>query len=413
MSGLNDNADNDVTFDDLFTAGVTINPQDNTDEINPEQPLTDEKTTIVATDGESPRVYPEAEDLFGSPLIKNELPNFNSTFIETTKNNVNLIRDLVEAHNGITITNGISKEDAVIIDSLVPDLVINEKKPLGFYTEEKSKTQLAQTKATLSTEIEARIQAVGSGIMDFLDKSVEKYTPVVKSVEQVVVDKIYSLQLEIQSLSLQTNGKDINEILEFHPAGYRDLNDDEFNKFEGPIKQALIDLQQCFKPGNRSFSDKLSAIYYNQLYGINELYFPLGNSSGDYFKITDKTPFIEDINPEVSYSPNGLGVTKSLYFHSTLATGPQTLEQIKTLIGFIAGVITIYPTYKEQIKSIINNTELTKDKILDQLFTHSAANARDGLAIINIVNFLGDYICYLEKLKAVYSAIIETQKEST
>jgi len=407
---LNADAGENITFDHLFNENPDqLDLVDNTDQINPKQPNKD-TLVIVNTDGQSDPAKPTATELFGSPLVKNELPNFNAEFIDVTKNNYNTTTDLIEVYNGLIQANGVSKEDISLVDSISPGF-INDKNPIGFYTEERSKTQYKKALESLDKEIDARIGIIAQASIDYLDKAHEKYSALISLLEKDIIDKVVSLQLEVQALSLKVNKEDkhINETLESTVGRYVDQDCDYYKKLPSNINKAMMELSNVFGPGD-SFLYKLSALYRSQLNTDSETWFTIGDSreltsvhkERPYFGLvqTDKTHGCED-------------AIHSLHIHTTLAIGADTLDQIKTLTGAAIGVVTDFPTYKEQIKLLSSSADKPKDKILEELYGLSSANSKDALVVLTIVNFLETFICYLEKLKAVYSAISDRKSIST
>lgn len=416
---LNADAGDDETFDSLFTTGTTpvAIHTDGTDETNPAQPITEQKTFITSNDPTAQPYRATPEEMFGGPLIKNELPNLNAVYIEATNNKINTTRDLVDIQRDIQNANGVSREDAELIENISPGFT--DKQPLGFYTSDKSKNQLTETIRTLDSEIDIRVSTITKDVTDYMGEAHSKFTPIIQSIEQNVLDKIISLQMEVQSLSLScgnkttklSNGIPLNDVLETEIGRCADSERDssDTSSFPSGVDSAFKEIALLFSDKS-SFKNKLGALYYAQLHSHKGLYLPIGNAGyrshhNFYVELSDKAPYVKDIDKSLEFEPSSSVYVNTLYYHTTLSTGDAMVNQVKMLCGFLSAIVSSLPEQKENIRLALSDDKLNKSELLDLAQKHSSCNARDALLVMASISFLEELIAHLTALRNIYKAI--------
>ena len=149
MAGLNDDVDEglddieDVNFD------VTIAPNTNPNQPEPESVVLVSQTT----DSENDDIKePTIQELFGETVIPGELPNFNAEFV-IIANKQNILNDYISTSVEINKKQTISQEDARILDSLAPGFLNDETKPIGYFTKTNTKTFYDETVKEMNNHV--------------------------------------------------------------------------------------------------------------------------------------------------------------------------------------------------------------------------------------------------------------------
>lgn len=165
-------------------------------DINPDAPTP--PPVILANKTEPPE--PEDNDinnvpatrLFGSPIVPGELPNLDAEFIITTEI-TNKASDIANVQSAIGGHCSMCQEDALAVDSVVPGF-INSDRPLGFFTENRTKTQLTQTMASLESAIDLQLIELKDACM----KTTEKLVPIYREMHQKASENIQSVLVKYQ-----------------------------------------------------------------------------------------------------------------------------------------------------------------------------------------------------------------------
>jgi hypothetical protein len=393
---LNDQAEDDVTFDVLF---------DQTDNVNPKQPITQPLTII--TDNHTRRDV-EPQLLFGQDIVKNELPNLNAAFV-VSKESMNKAFDLLEIRNSIKNSNGMSREDAEVTNSVLSGF-INPSRPIGFFTEDKSKTQFTQTLLTLDKEIDVRLATTVNNLSQQLDSIVGKYLPLIKESELKILDKISEIQEAIGKLMLSLNdssgsllnNKSINSLLD-SKVRYRDPDDSEQQTdFSPELADKLNKLGNCFE--RLSFKEKLNCLFINNILSITDKAICV---NGSLFKVQSTEPYVENFNTEdanqiVAYMDR----TLELYGLVSMTMSEKTLDTFKTYIGLCINILSSFSKTKEKIQTTLNNESLTAKDKLDIIALENSIASRDCLLVLTVILFIDDFMTMCSYTKDV---LIELQ----
>lgn len=198
MAGLND--DIDEGLDDI----------NEPDLINPHTPAAP-KTTLITKTG---RAHPHDNDpnhikpsmLFGGPIVPGELPNFDGDFIVIT-DTANRISDNQAIKQTLKSSCSVCKEDAQLVNEVVPGF-INEKRPLGFFTQAKSQVQLNETLNALDAQAETDIETLKSAVEANTSNMIERFKASFKQVEDTLNKSLIKYQSTLAKLVLMVDGDD-------------------------------------------------------------------------------------------------------------------------------------------------------------------------------------------------------------
>lgn len=188
-----------------------IEPND----INGDQAIAPSINLITKTDTPKPsdnniNAIPTSR-LFGPGLVKNELPNLDAEFTIIT-DTTNKIADITGIKNTIESSCGVCQEDASAIDSVVPGF-ISDDRPLGYFTEDKTKTQYTQTLNSLNVQIEANIEKLKFHTLDTTEKLVNSYRELAKACQQAITDSLVKNQLVLAELTIIREGEGNSDAL--------------------------------------------------------------------------------------------------------------------------------------------------------------------------------------------------------
>ena len=112
----------------------------------------------------------KVSSIFGGPVIAGEVPNLDADFIlvEDAKNRIN---DIVDVRLNLADSNGMCCEDAELVDSVAPGF-INESRPLGYFTEQKTNVQFNAALSTLDGAIDLEIENLKQSSIDSVEKQI-------------------------------------------------------------------------------------------------------------------------------------------------------------------------------------------------------------------------------------------------
>jgi hypothetical protein len=393
---LNDQAEEDVTFDVLF---------DNSDIVNPQQPIT-APLTIYANNEDRREV--SSEILFGQDLVKNELPNLNASFV-VSKESINKALDILEIRESIKSSNGICREDAEVTNSVLSGF-INPARPIGFFTEDKSKTQFNQTLLTLDKEIDIRLVTVAGNLNQQLDSIVGKYLALLKESELKIIDKISNIQEAIGKLMLSLNdangsllsNKTINEFLELKIRHYyKDEDSGHLSDLSPELADKVTKLSNCFK--GFSFTSKLNCLFINSILSITDKAIYINDS---IYKVQSTEPFIDSFSfDDIKEIGKYIDKFHELYGLISLSLSERTLDTLKTYIGLCINILSSFSNRKEKIQAILNNESLNPKDKLDSIALENSIASRDCLIVLTTILFIDEFMKMCECIKDIVTEL--------
>lgn len=407
---LNDDSGDDVTFDDLFGDPTKLN------EDQPLPPV----LAVVTTDQRVDVV--DNEKIFGEGLVSNEVPNLAAIFVDENNSVCSIAAELLDISSSLKKSNGICKEDALVIDSVSKGF-INDKKPLGFFTEDKSKTQYQTTLQTLDKEVDLNIAKIIDGINSFSDRVGELTIARIKELDNETYERIVLLQTEVQNLltlvsypSNQTklpDGFSVNNFLEIRIGEENSHNDEELNKgiekLPDDIRLKIYNLRKGLLWPNK-FLNRLAHLYITETKGLNKTIFCFGDASNTIL-ISDQEICDLPKDHELAREHIRLFNNDTIYLHSTLLTSKKFKQNLKTLTGLALNLATRLATTKNTVKEISLSTEMNLGTKLERLDNISKNMVRDSLMITSILTFFEELLEFLFRLKTIYQSLnISTAK---
>lgn len=400
---LNSEAEEDVTMDSLF------GQQDP----NPEQPLTDFKLIVPATSGAAKDVC--ERELFGDTIVKNELPNLNAEFILNAEDVVASTRDLVDIRNSLAKASAVSREDAELIDSIAVGF-INENKPIGLFTEDKSKTQFSQTMQTLDKEIDARIAILSNNITSVSEKISELTIPLLESLKVNVVDKMSDLQSEIQNLLVRASSSEerldtvvFNTLLDTSVIQITDSDVDEVEKtlpdFPELVKDKVLDLRKSLAwPSNLKY--KLEYLLQSQILDNGNIYFS-SSETKNLMIINSNELTISEVGK--SDPINRLRVSTNnhnIHSYSKLVTSKAFCANVAVIILLANKLSEVIVNSKDVVNAIMSDQESNLSDKLKYLESLSKEMSKNTLTVISIMAFINELKNLINRLKSIFESCL-------
>lgn len=392
---LNDDSGKDITFDDLFNPAFV-------------------DATIIEDSDE--RTDIKDQTIFGSDITPNEIPTLSNVFIKDSSDNLYIAKELLDISSTIKKSNGICKEDAVVIDSISKGF-INDKKPLGFFTEDKSKTQFNTTLQTLDKEVDLNLSKVIESLNSFSEKVAQLTLPKIKELESETKESISSLQVEIQNLlttvsypSTQTRLPEdfsVNTFLDIYIRDNSSSEDGSMNdgidKLPDDIRLKIYNLRKGLAWPN-SFLTRLAHLYASQTYHLKETLFCFG-SPHNTIMIVDSEIFDLPSDHLLAKENIRLKDINTIYLHSTSVTGIRFKQDLNTLIGLAVSLTNKISNVKNTVKEISLSTQTNLNAKLQSLDNISKDVVRDSLVVSSILSFFEELLEFLFRLKSIYESL--------
>lgn len=401
---LNDDSGDDVTFDDLFGDPTQINEN---------QPL----PPVIAAVNSDVRVDNVCDQtIFGEGIVKNEIPNLAAIFIDNSEKLTSVAAELLDISSSLKKSNGICKEDAVVIDSVSKGF-INEKKPLGFFTEDKSKTQYQATLQTLDKEVDLNLAKVIENLNTFCDRVGELTLTRIKELQAESGERIALLQKEIQDLlvlvsypSSQTklpSGFSVNSFLEIrigeHESRNKDNLEEDIQSLPDDIKLKIVNLRKGLLWPNK-FLSRLAHLYVSETNGLKETLFCFGDSLTTV--MIDGSEMMElPSNHKFAREHIRLFNNDTIYLHGTLVTSIRFKESLKALTGVAVNLTNRITDTKEVVRQLSLATDLNLSDKLNRLDNISKNLVRDSLIVTSILTFFEELLEFLFRLKTIYQSL--------
>jgi hypothetical protein len=390
--GLNDDIDDGLP--DVQEGGPDLNPN---------QPTPEKSLFVPQLENSDPKdfVEPTNEELFGIGVVKNEVPNINAEFT-LLKDNYNKANDLLNVREDVTNSNGISREDAEVIDSITPGF-INDKKPLGFFTEDKSRTQLNESVNTINKTIDFQYATIYENLQKQIDKYHALLSPVIINMETKLIDSAISLQKEISAIAESVNVEDVGKFETVKRFLGRDitasnLSDDELTD---PVIKSILDRMDTFTRTNRNKSTLRSLLAYGQSIISDVLFNTANYNHNSYARVIDEHPYLELINIDYELIDRGIVGNQLL----ALCLDNKAIEYIRTLIGASRNMLNSIVTRKGDIDNINVSRQMLKAK-LDYMVAVGGNITKDYLNIIYILTFIVDYLDFVKDLAKVVKLMV-------
>lgn len=391
--GLNDDVDDGLP--DL---------QEGEPNLNPNQPTPEKSLFVPQLEKRDPKdfVEPTNEELFGVGVVKNQVPNINAEFT-LLKDNYNKASDLLNVKDALTTSNGISREDAEVIDSITPGF-INEKKPLGFFTEDKSRTQLNESVNTINKTVDFQYTTIYENLKTQIDKYHAILSPVIINMETKLIDSAIDLQKDIASIAESVNVEDTGKFELVKRFLGRDVSESILSDDElvDPSIKTILTRIDIFTRTNRNKSMLRSLIAYSQS-RISDVLFNTANyNHNSYARVIDEHPFLELVKMDHEL------IDRGVVGNHLLAVGldNKSIEYIRTLIGASRNLLNSIVTRKGDIENFNISRQTMKSK-LDYMVAIGGDITKDYLNIIYILTFIVDYLDFIKDYAKVIKLMVE------
>lgn len=391
--GLNDDVDDGLP--DL---------QEGEPNLNPNQPTPEKSLFVPQLEKRDPKdfVEPTNEELFGVGVVKNQVPNINAEFT-LLKDNYNKASDLLNVKDALTTSNGISREDAEVIDSITPGF-INEKKPLGFFTEDKSRTQLNESVNTINKTVDFQYTTIYENLKTQIDKYHAILSPVIINMETKLIDSAIDLQKDIASIAESVNVEDTGKFELVKRFLGRDVSESILSDDElvDPSIKTILTRIDIFTRTNRNKSMLRSLIAYSQS-RISDVLFNTANyNHNSYARVIDEHPFLELVKMDHEL------IDRGVVGNHLLAVGldNKSIEYIRTLIGASRNLLNSIVTRKGDIENFNISRQTMKSK-LDYMVAIGGDITKDYLNIIYILTFIVDYLDFIKDYARVIKLMVE------
>lgn len=361
-----------------------------------------EDDTILVANTDDNFTQPEVtnQDLFGVDVIDNEVPKFTAEFV-INADRANKIADLEEVRTAIEAINGISKEDAELVDSLSPGF-LNEDRPLGYFTDKKSGTQLKESMNTIDGALDKDLMILRAGIESFCMRAQETLGPVVASVEQKTTELVIQQQTHLIGLLNVFPGGCIDNFRYYFNSGATigDLLNERywFDFDEGDAPQYTPDIDKVFCALARNKNSVSARINVRNILSIvpNTKLVYIGI---DTWKISDKAPFLEKAEYNLATDDTSFG-------HAVeRIVGPLAREWLESLAGVATNSLNALNEVLEELKETNEETEESlKDKLNKLVALNDKANLH-YLQTYRVCVAISDYLTVARTVTAVVKAV--------
>lgn len=400
--GLNDDVDDDLP------------PGVEDTEINSEQPIPDKTTFITDFTNVAKQSDPTNEELFGKGVVENELPNINAEFV-LVKESFNKLEDLIILRQGLVSAKGICKEDAEIIDNNLPGF-INEKKPLGFFTEEKTRTQLVETLNTLDKAIDVKISELATKASELIDTCHKKYSLELRDLQVKIISSLSTIQEEFSSFISNMDSLDSKSSIELkqfldHRVNYYHEHNGE-NCHEGlELNQgfvAAIEKLKTFILISRNHSNVKALL--SHINDEEDLLFTINNKDR-YVVVTKEYPFFSPIEDGDLYKDR-LSSNPTFYELVCNGTNGNAVSYMTNLSITVVNLIANLSKRKELIETLISSESENLNAKLEALFKLHSGNSIDVINCFYMLSFINDYCIFIKNVSEVIKTLYVV-KETT
>lgn len=407
MPGLNDDSDDELE-------SVTAAPDYNSDAaIAPPTILVNKVTAPDPADNDINAV--KTSELFGGPVVPNELPNLNSVFVITT-DITNKATDLISLRDSINSNCAVCKEDAEVTNMLIPGF-INEEKPLGFFTDKRTKTQFSQTLASIDTAIDAQAIALKEASLKNIEELVHTFRQLKESTSTNLNSAVLKYQLGlagIVGMSLDTDNAALSSFFsylnEITPNDRSSkgiiLNDTGSDECANPLRKGFA--KYALKPdfsnntGNVVTSDRTIACA--NIFGIR----------GEFYEITDKEPYLIPVSTiHDGKVPNGFtrGFTYLDFLHNGIDM--VSLNYMQTLTNLSLNFTEAMVRGASLIEEISKKPSLTPKERLDTMTRTVAVVNSYATSNAAIYSFMNDYFNAYDWLMTTALDYYQAQKKQS
>lgn len=148
------------------------------------------------------------EELFGKTPIMGELPELHASF-DLSQRNLDTTTDVLDMHKAVSLSGGVSVEDAQAIDAIAPGF-INDDQPAGYFTQDKSKTMYNETLLSLNEILDNQLQQLNSTTADLAKQVIASGNRALERLKTAEVANLVRFNKSILALLMATGNDSVD-----------------------------------------------------------------------------------------------------------------------------------------------------------------------------------------------------------
>lgn len=381
MSGLNDDVDDGLD-------SIIEEPDTNPDASDAPTILLVNKTgTPVPSDNDINAVA--TSRFFGAPVIPNELPNLNAAFLITSQIST-AASDISSIRSSVASNCSVCREDAEVIDSLIPGF-ISDDRPLGYFTDKKTKTQFTETLASMDAEIESQTAMLISTSLDTIETLVQKYRDIKSTAETNLRGSLVKYQLTLAKILVMVDDEDTsNELKTFLDGLSTVLPRDcfELNTKDADVNDSIKGLvKHLVKADFRANLANVICRDLNLTAGAN-----LFMTNGQIYELTETEPFLV-IPQETNEPTRSTGFNRSVSGNDYLygAIDMFSLNYMRNLLNVTTSLTEAMVKSATLIEDAAKNTDVSPKERLDLVTSLVCLSNDYARNAHNIFSFTNSY----------------------
>lgn len=402
MSNLNEDFDDAV--DEL--SGIVEEPS-----VNADQPIPDPINLQNARTATPP---PREEDLFGVGVIKNEVPNLNTTFT-IIEDNVNQAKDYVSVAQPM-LDAGVGKctvcqEDVRVMDG-IKSAIIKEDRLLGMYSRQRTRTMADETVKIVSQTIDKALHDITDASLALIESVQAKYKPVVQKIEEQSLEAAVAQSREIAEMisRIDFGGyRYIYKTLTIRKMMVRPTNSvyveyiDNDNDLNDVVK-AYMNVIELLK-----LNPDLESYVYNSASEKPAAGFKLGNAFYQVSKTLEATT-LEPVLHKLTVEYGGRDYDSCVCFEdiSHAVTGQGYRSHVKTLRDVLVVLLGQVQLIAETLKTSSASAEISAHEQLDNASRLNSALHEIVDQMTAIVTFLHDSWLLGSAVVRLYECLVKS-----
>lgn len=403
MAGLNDDVDDGLE-------PTYVEPHDENPESSPAPNIILMNKVGKSSKADSDPNAVKPSQLFGGPIIPNELPNLNAEFAIIT-DTANTISDNRALKDSLKQSCSICKEDAQLVNGVVPDF-INEDRPINTFTDTKSKVGLKETLNALDTQFEVDVEKLRSAIETSTKTLIECFKRNNDNVDAVITQALTKYQpLLAKMIVLIDGGEGGDELATFLKLS-NTVNNYELSEISEKFPEIAKDL--TIITNVNFWSNAVAVVNRYPDSGSQVKYFVI---DGERHTFSEKEPFLVQMG---TTNPNRFTPRASLLDVIRNGLDMQSLQYFKQLNQVSHNITNAMGESLSLIGQLAAKTEVTPKEKLDTLTQIAALNNKYARHNIELLSFTQRYFDVLDLLfetmmnfgKRSSSAVVDTTKNN-
>lgn len=381
-------------------------------DINPEQPYPEQTTFITDITNVGKQDSPTDEQLFGENVVANELPNINAQFVLTTESYYKL-EDLISVRSDIVKSRGVCMEDANILSNQIPGF-INEERPIGFFTEDKTRTQYSETLNTIDKAIDAQTAEIVIKALDTAEKSCKALSTGFKDIEAKIISKLSTIQDDIAKLSLflakhpeeSYHAHSFLRVLDKSLSGVLDKEDegDKTKMDQNPQFVSAFNSALTFLSNYRNLSNVQMLLWfatYPKALDTKSIYHYVNFGS---LSTIDENDLVVNLESSVAEK---VRIPSFTVYHLVLGGSSELAKNY--LLKLASGAMKMVSNINDR-RNLISNIDKTEtndyQKKLSEIFTLHSQNSIDTTNAVILMSFIQEYCDFIQAISNAFKIIL-------